>query len=146
MTDTYRDFDAALREQRHEPIRFRLGGEDFAAAPRLPIGILMAAVTEGLQGAEQLIGFVRSVLTDDEGRARWDALVQRRDTEVDLATVNDVVDWLVETYTARPTKRPSGLPESAPPTSVTSKARSKRVSLERGTAEEESSVPALAAS
>ena len=122
MSEQFKDFDAARREHRREPIRFRLGGEDFTAQGFLPVGVWLETATTGLRGWEAILAFIREQLADDDNRQRLDALVRRRDVEVEAGDIDDVGAWLLECYTARPFERRSASAESPPPTSDTSRA------------------------
>jgi hypothetical protein len=111
----FQDFDAARRERAraNDPVRFRLGGEDFTLLPNPSIfdALELAAApepTESITGAvEAIIRFIDALMPDDRSRSRWKKLQRRRK---DPPTAEDYVElgaWLAEQYTGRPTV-PSG--------------------------------------
>lgn len=107
---SFRDFDAeaAERARERDPIRFRLGGVEFTARPVIPFGaqLDLAAAPElrhdPVGAAEGLVLFLQQVVVPDqvdqvEGAVR----------AVDLLHTHDVVRWLGEEYSGRPTVRSS---------------------------------------
>lgn len=111
----FQDFDAARRERAraNDPIRFRLGGEDFTLLPNPSIfdALELAAAPEpeeNVIGAVQaIVAFIDALMPNDRDRKRW-AKLQRRRT--DPPTAEDYVElgaWLAEQYAGRPTV-PSG--------------------------------------
>ncbi|MDP9403851.1 MAG: hypothetical protein M3P85_11130 [Actinomycetota bacterium] len=120
MSDNgFRDFDAAWAEQTAQPLRFRLGGEDFTV-PRIGAGAMlrMAAAPDDTAAAQLILDALVAALGSDGERFR--AVVDR----VPVPALEDVVRWLVEESTGRPTQgrapSPGSPPESTPPSRVVS--------------------------
>jgi hypothetical protein len=109
----YRDFDAERAERVRDPLRFRLGGEDFVADGGIPAtAVFDLAVMSEAEGDAAFLAFrdfLLSVLPgDDEGRL----MATLRAARVPLEQLADVVSWLIAQATARPTPRRSASPES----------------------------------
>lgn len=106
----FRDFDAEAEERARErdPIRFRLGGADFTARPVIPFGaqLDLAAAPElrndPVGAAAGLVAFLQQVVAEDQV-----PLVEGAVRAVDLLHTHDVVRWLGEEYSGRPTVRSS---------------------------------------
>lgn len=121
----FRDFDAAYSEAGGEPIRFRLGGEEFAArrpslGPTLRLSSGLGSDGQaGLGDLANLEAFIRAHLGEDD-HARWAAVLDR----VPIVAVADVTEYLMEAGTGRPTQPPSDSPGRLRPIGRTSKADS----------------------
>lgn len=105
----FKDFDAALKEQEREPIRFRLGGEDFQidgihSGPLLRLARIQQV--SDIEAAVQFDSFI-SALIRKEDRKRWDKALE----QVPIDVLLEVVQFIVEESTGRPTERPSDLPD-----------------------------------
>lgn len=111
----FQDFDAARRERARttDPIRFRLGGEDFTLLPNPSIfdALELAAAPEPAENMTASVGaiirFIDALMPDERSRRRWARLQRRRH---DPPTAEDYVElgaWLAEQYAGRPTV-PSG--------------------------------------
>lgn len=96
---------------RTEPISFELNGEVFQCRPEVPGTLLleyaaMAGQNDGAVAAKVILDFFQAVMEDEE-HARFRKFTDSVDTVVDVATLGDILGWLVEQYSARPTKPPS---------------------------------------
>ena len=113
------DFDAAIAESEGHRVRFRLGGEEFAAHPGFAgPSLRLAAAGEGGPEAPIVVGkFIRDQLDEDD-HERWAAALER----APLWVLNDVVERIIEAGSGRPTKRPSASPVRPLLTGQTSKA------------------------
>lgn len=125
----FRDFDAARRERAaaRQPLGFTLGGESFELVSTIPAGVVLDLVTGRGNMAAIYRQFLRGALRDDDGtdeRAssleRWELACYRRDDPIDEDTVVEVVEWIAEAYTGRPTERSTGSPAGPPPDGLTS--------------------------
>lgn len=109
---SFKDFDAAQREQEQEPIRFRLGGQDFQVRA-VPAGALLRlarmAEAEGAEALVQFDGFLASII-QAEDRERWQSVMDR----VTTATLLDVAQFIIEEATGRPTEQPSASVDRLP--------------------------------
>lgn len=105
-----------------EPLTFDLNGQTFHCIPRLPAGVSLdaAMVATGPDAARRLGEFFDAVLAPEEAEdfARMIRAVDPPEAVVPMDLVNEIVQWLVTEYTARPTGRPSasgnGRPSTAP--------------------------------
>lgn len=107
----FADFDAARAERarQREPFGFVLGGEQFECI-KLPIlGDELDAVADNTGNlAQALVDSIKRNLIDDDARARFDALLRRKDDPIDGPAIQEVRDYLNEQYTGRPTTRSNG--------------------------------------
>lgn len=105
----YKDFDAALNEQEKEPVRFRLGGEDFQidsikAGPLLRLARMSDA--EDADALLQFDSFLTSLIRKEDHK-RWAEVLDKVSTD----TLLEVVQFIVEESAGRPTELPSASPE-----------------------------------
>lgn len=122
-----RDFTSYARsvaERQGDPVGFRLFGQDFPCIPALPAQALLDFMTSGSSGeGAALLQLLNTALTA-EAQARFDELYRRGDADgnvIDLLTLGEIVEHLVEVYTARPTVRPSSSPASSSDTGTSSR-------------------------
>lgn len=93
-----------------EPINFKLHGEEFSCIPEIPgktvLNLVAKTSTENpADSADAITDFFKTVLTE-ESRERFDALSVDPQRIVTMQTLSEVLEWLVEQYTDRPTERP----------------------------------------
>lgn len=112
-----KDFDEARAARISDPAErtFKLGGETFTIAPAVrPEALLPALDLNEAQGAEvfaihdQLI----TAYLDAEGVERYTRLRQRDEDPITLEDQIDVIRWIQETATGRPTRQPGHSSES----------------------------------
>lgn len=135
MAAVTKDFDA-IRQERfrlHKQSTFKLGGETFKMRTRVRPDLIASAEAIGDEdtAAQTLAAIDETILMfidpANRGHERY-RKVRASDTDpVVLQDMLDVMKWLVEEYTARPTSPPS--PSSAspkkPPTGTPSTRRSR---------------------
>ena len=106
MADTthFHDFDAALTAKREAAglgPSFRLGGETWQCTP-----VQSAIAVRELVGTENSVEatfvYLRRLIVPAQREAFDEKVVSNED--IDLETLSEVVSWLSEEYTARPTK------------------------------------------
>lgn len=89
-----------------EPPTFDLNDQTFTGRPRLPgaviLGFISSADEEGGAVAKQLLGFFDSAL-EPESLERFTKVINDPDEVVELETLSEIVGWLIEQYTSRPT-------------------------------------------
>jgi hypothetical protein len=93
-----------------EPISFKLHNEEFTCRSAIQGRVLLdlvakSANTNPSETADAINNFFKVVLTD-ESYARFDALAVDPDRIVSMDTIGDIIEWLVEQYSDRPTSRP----------------------------------------
>ncbi len=108
-----RDFDAAASARDLEPIFFTVRGDDYEAIPECPGGLLLdlaAANDSGKTEASTAVKLLDAVLTGDSAE-RFKTALRRPDNPISLGDLTDIIQWLVEEYTGRPTQQPSASPD-----------------------------------
>jgi hypothetical protein len=113
-----REFTTAARQtapsaiEGAEPITFKVDGEEFTAYPPTAgqLALVTAAQSEYTPAVERvkaLIDFLDGLL-DEHGRERFRERLLDRDDPFDFDTVEGVIEWAMEEWSARPTQSPSG--------------------------------------
>jgi hypothetical protein len=114
---TLREFKTAARKapptafENAEPIEFSIDGETFTAYPPSAgqLAMLTAAQADSRDVTESMaaiIDFLDGML-DEDAQAMYRRRLLDRDDPFDFDTVNDIVEGLIEEWSARPTKSPS---------------------------------------
>jgi hypothetical protein len=94
-----------------EPIEFSIDGETFTAYPPSPgqLAMLVAAQADSRDVSESMaavIDFLDGIL-DEDAQAMYRKRLLDRTDPFDFDTVNEIVEGLIEEWSARPTKSPS---------------------------------------
>jgi len=108
----FKDFGGASAQPAGEPISFKLHGEDFSCRASVQGKLLLrlvASSNDPVAGAESINSFFKMVLVD-ESYKRFEALCNDDEKIVPVETLGEIVGWLVEQYSDRPTQRPEGSP------------------------------------
>lgn len=103
-----------------EPITFDVAGEKFACLDDMPASAMYALGRRQDAPVVRSVDFVRYVLADDDEEGRFLALLHRRGSKVDDALLGEIVRYLTEAYTNRPTKRSGGSASGPRRTTTTS--------------------------
>lgn len=90
-----------------EPLDFSLHGETFNCRPRLQGAVILDFLSSGQDDsgagtAAQILGIFPSALYPEDN-ARFEALIRDPDRIVELETLSEIVAFLIEAYTSRPT-------------------------------------------
>jgi hypothetical protein len=98
-----------------ESISFKIHGEEFICRKAMQGKVLLnlvskSADTENPAAAAEVINDFFSAVLDHESYARFLLLTEDPDRIVDVETLTEIVGWLVEQYSDRPTLRPEVLP------------------------------------
>ena len=98
-----------------EPISFKIHGEEFSCREAMQGKILLdlvakSADTENPAAAADVINDFFKVVLVPESYERFISLTTDPDRIVDVDTLTQIVGWLVEQYSDRPTSRPEVLP------------------------------------
>lgn len=112
MATRFKDFGTP--ESNQEPLSFALFGETFECRPSLQGKFLLELVSESKSedpSAAALVmqKFFDTVLTE-ESLKKFNNLAEDPNRIVSVETLSDITAWLVEEYSARPTR----LPEPSP--------------------------------
>lgn len=110
MTNRFKDFGTG-GEIKTEPLSFKLHGEEFDCWPNLQGHVLLALAanseeTSGAAAVQTINEFMDSALKP-ESLERFKNLLKDPERIVSVETLADITSWLVEEYTARPTKESS---------------------------------------
>jgi hypothetical protein len=130
---SHRDFAAARQEHDDDPITFKLGGQVFGVRRRIPAGYLLD-VSAVEQDPALLAVYLNAALLDDDtdendesSAVRFDrllhdphALGKNKPVEIDL--LSDIVAYVIEEQTGRPTKPPAHSPRGRSTSGPSSKA------------------------
>jgi hypothetical protein len=106
----FKDFGSGS-DKPTEDISFKIHGEEFTCRAAMQGKVLLdlvakSADTENPGAAAEVIGdFFKTVLMP-ESYERFDKLATDPDKIVDVDTLGEIVGWLVEQYSERPTSRP----------------------------------------
>jgi hypothetical protein len=136
-----REFKTAARKTKPtvfddaEPLTFSIDGEEFTAYPPSAgqMAMLIAAQADSRDASESIaaiIDFLDGIL-DEDAQAMYRRRLLDREDPFDFDTVNDIVEGLVEEWSARPTKSPSA--SSSSRRSAGSRSTAKRPSRARQT-------------
>lgn len=98
-----------------EPLTFRLHDEDFTCYSAMPGKTLLDFVQRSdsdnaSESAGAISDFFKKVLVP-ESYERFDALASDPDRVVTMQTLADIVSWVLETYSNRPTEGSELLPD-----------------------------------
>lgn len=98
-----------------QEITFLIDGDEVTAHPPTPgqIAMMMAAQARTRDTSDRIAGvidFLHGVF-DDRGRKMLETRLMDRENPLDFEVIEDVLMWLVEEWSARPTVSPS---DSAP--------------------------------
>lgn len=107
----HKDFGPALRVAEMEPLSFELCDHTFHCFPAMTSRKLLnyarkADGADGSSAGETVYGFMEAAILPDQ-REEWNALLDDDEYVIDISLISDVVSWLVEQYSGRPTLRSS---------------------------------------
>jgi len=104
----FKDFGAPNAGVKQEKLSFKIYDEDFECISVLPGKTLLSfaelsSSENGAESAKAINVFFKKVLTK-ESYARFDALTEDPDRLVTVETLAEIVNWIIEAYTDRPTQ------------------------------------------
>lgn len=108
----FKDFGTGDQDKPVEPLAFMLYGQEFSCKPRIQGKLLLDLIsrsnaqTDPAQAAEIINDFFAAVLLA-ESYERFTALTSSDDTIVEMEKLSEIIAWLVEQYSDRPTQRPA---------------------------------------
>lgn len=110
-----------------DPIDFELDGEPITAYPPTggQLALVMASVGKHSQTVDRVaatIDFLDSIL-DEQGQTLIRERLMDRNDPFDLEQVENILDYLIKEWSARPTKRPSDFQRSRSSTTKSSTAK-----------------------
>lgn len=94
-----------------QPLSFELNGEEFQVKSAIQGGYLLRFVSEadgedGSKAANALWGFFEYCMEPAEYE-RFQKVLDDPETLVEIETIGEIVSYLIEEYTGRPTEQPS---------------------------------------
>lgn len=105
-----KDFDVERTVNGAKPKRFSVGGQKFQVRPYVSAEVLgefgrreVANFDDTLQAYDKL---VKECLEPDNGKA-WDKVRQEADPPLTIGAIEQIVFWLIEQVSGRPTEAPS---------------------------------------
>ena len=107
----FKDFGSGDQDKPAQPISFKLHGEEFSCKPKMQGKVLLDLVAKSSaqdnpgEAAAIINKFFELVLIADS-YTRFEALVESDDKIVEVEQLSEIVAWLVEQYTDRPTQLP----------------------------------------
>jgi hypothetical protein len=122
----HKDFgsDGVFRPEELEEISFSLVGQDFKCRPILP-GSTLIRVIEATENSDSGIGAITSLFQealDPVDIERFYEVIEGTEYVVSVDALVSILQWLVEQYAQRPTKRPSSSEAGQETTGLTSEA------------------------
>lgn len=94
------------RDENLAPLTFDLEEQNFEARPAIPGAVLLELVAhasdEGAESAGAIVGFFEKALVA-ESYERFNVLVNDPDVIISIETLVEILSWLIEEYTSRPT-------------------------------------------
>ncbi len=133
MSGRFKDFDAAEAERKGEPITFRLGGREWTAAHVNAANFLAFSRQIANGGNDVVIGFsdyITGTLPEEQRKDFHHMLVEH---DIQLTTLMELGQWIVEQATGNPTDAAS--PSVEAPSNTGGPPR--RFSVEKGFLPEE---------
>lgn len=111
-TPHFRDFGSPVSTD--EPVVFALYGEQFQCIPAMQGTEMIQVITEAVSedaatNTRAILDFFGRVLRPED-RERFNALTTSEDRIVPMDTLTDIMSWLSEVYTGRPTEPQSSSP------------------------------------
>lgn len=110
----FKDFGTGLGAET-EPVTFKLHGEEFTCHANIPGKVLLDIVANSGDdtnpaASAQIVSKFFNIVLLPESFERFDALSRDNDRIVTVETLSEIITWLMEEYTNRPTQRPDSLP------------------------------------
>lgn len=119
----FKKFTGGKRISDYEPLEFELNGNVFKCRPAIQGTVMLEFIKKtssenGGDAATALYDFLQSSMPEEE-YVRLDKLLKNPEVIIEIETIGEVVTWLIEQYSKRPTQQPE--PSSnGEPTSGTS--------------------------
>lgn len=109
----HKEFTTAKAESTEDPITFSIDGETYHCVPKpswQAIEMISYAKTAEIDKAVIKLGEFYRALIVEEDLESFEKILGRKQNPVDLELLVDITTYLVEAYTGRPTRPPSGSP------------------------------------
>ena len=111
MAAKFKDFGSPVAASSDEPVTFQLYGETFRCRPAMQGTALIQFIADASgddtgAGAKAVLSFFDLAIVEAD-HDRWHELTLSEDHIVPMETLSEIMDWLVEQYSARPTQPPT---------------------------------------
>lgn len=105
---TVKSFTSSKEKTPVEPIIFELEGQEFEAYGQVPGAVLLDFVTAATKddqsgSAGAIMGYLKASM-NAENFKRFDKLTRDPEVLIELTTLSDIVSFLIEERTSRPTE------------------------------------------
>lgn len=106
----FKDFGSKSPDENAEPISFKLWDIEFHCLPEIQGKVLLDMVSDSssddpVKSTKVISQFFDSVLIGDS-KEKFNELLVDPEKIVSVDTLGEIIGWLVEQYSDRPTKRP----------------------------------------
>lgn len=107
VNSRFKDFGNTQTLEDYDPLWFKLNGEEFTCRPAMSGAALLTFISEADSesgaAAKSIVEFLENAIEDGD-RDRFTALINDTDRIVEADQLASIARWLIEQYTARPTK------------------------------------------
>lgn len=101
-----KSFTPAKRDETLKPITFELLGEEFEAYPKVAgiavLEFIASSEDNNSSTAKGILDYLKNAMSDEQ-YTRFYKLVSAPEHEVEISTLSEIVGYLIEEQTARPT-------------------------------------------
>lgn len=106
----FKQFRGGRKIEEFEPVMFELNDETFKCYSAIPGAVLLEFVRDATDeengnSASALYNFLESAMPDAEYK-RLQELLKKPDVIIDIEMIGEIVSWLVEEFSDRPTQQP----------------------------------------
>lgn len=106
----FKKFSGGVNIEDFEPLSFNLNEHEFVAKAAIPGAALLDFVRDadsdsGADSAKALYSFLEKAL-DEKEYARLQSVLHDPKVIINIELIGEIVSWLVEEYSARPTQQP----------------------------------------
>ena len=110
MAKRFKKFGDGKKLADYEPLGFELGGEEFTCHPAIQGAVFLDFVENSsddeTSSAAALYDFLKAAMPEEEYE-RLQALLHSDDVIFEIDVIGEVVKYLVEEYSSRPTQEPT---------------------------------------
>lgn len=106
----HREFTSAKTEADKEPITFSIDGEIYRCVAK-PSWHLIKTISKAASGGSDAVVHVDEFLHEvvvDEDQEQLEKVLRRKSNPVDVEMIQQIIEYLAEVYSGRPTPPPSG--------------------------------------
>lgn len=105
----HKKFAGGTKISEFEPLNFTLNDVEFNCHAAIPGAVLLEFVKDADSGtgdsAKALYNFLASAMNEEEYK-KLQAVLHNPEVIIEIETIGEIVSWLVEEYSSRPTQRP----------------------------------------